>query len=121
MKNLSAILAVACALLMVACGGEPKSKKEPIVPVASKAKELADRWIACDGDTLKQKDVKAEIDSCRKELLLPDQERFDKMIIEYINNDRRNKRRARLGITQEEEIRQDTTTIQLVYQDEMEE
>lgn len=121
MKKLSTILAVACVALMVACGGEQKPKGESVVPVASKAKVLVDKWIACGGDTLKQKEVKAEIDSCRNGLALPEQERFDKMIVEYINNDRRQKRRAKLGITQEQEIAQDTTTIQLVYHDEVEE
>ena len=118
MKNLSAILAVACAALMVSCGGVSKPKDEPVVRVASKAKELVDKLIACGDDTLKQKEVWSEIDSCRGRLLLTDQERFDKMIVEYINNERRNKRQARLGIAQEQEIAKDTT-IQLVYHEEM--
>lgn len=119
MKNLSTILAIACAMLVVACGGEQKPKGEPTVRVASKAKELVDKLIACGEDTLKQKKVWAEIDLCRGELVIAEQERFDKMVAEYINNDKRNKRRARLGITQEQEIAQDTV-IQVVYYDDME-
>ena len=118
MKNLSTILAAVCTMLMVACGGESKPKGEPVVRVASKAKELVDKLIACGDDTLKQKAVWAEIDECRSDLVIAEQERFDKMVAEFINNDRRNKRRASLGITQEQEIAQDTV-IQVAYYEEM--
>ena len=47
MKALSTILAVACAALMVACGGKSKPKEEPVVRVVSKAKVLVDKLIAC--------------------------------------------------------------------------
>ena len=118
MKALSTILTVACAMLLVACGGKSKPKEEPVVRVVSKAKVLVDKLIACGEDTLKQKEVWAEIDSCRRSLILSEQERFDKMIIEFINNNRRNKRQARLGIAQEQEIAKDST-IQLVYHEDM--
>lgn len=125
MKNLSTIIAIACAMLVVACGGEQKPKEEPVVRVVSKAKVLVDKLIACGDDTLKQKEVWSEIDSCRNSLMLSEQERFDKMIIEFINNDRRNKRDARLGLTQEQgdEWAQDAakgSTIQLVYYEDVE-